>query len=543
MHFVQKEKIVNKKFLLLSASAALVFAACGDENTTNVTEMAGPKTLAKGETLKDYECSKDNIGEFVFVTDSANVYYCDGEDWQNLKGEKGDDGLNCSAKKNSDGDYELTCDGEKVGTIKNGENGEPGDNGTSCTTKKNSDGDYELTCDGKKVGTIKNGENGKDGANCTAKKNSKGDYDLTCDGKSVGTIKNGESATQGGDCKVLEEGSAVTITCGEGDGATSVTLYKATCGGVPYDPEVDVCREGGESIKLSCGVDVDEVKNVLYTSAFYEKRYDEKFYDPLTSFCHEGVIADFCGGKTYDPTKQYCQNGNIIDAKCNGTTYNPLEKYCKDGEIAENPTCDGESYFPETQYCNQDYKDVYDYGYVVDEGVTYKTVDIYAQTWFAENMNKKTDGSKCVDGDENEDGSCKTYGRLYTYEDAKDVCPEGWNLPSKQDVEYSIIFIRYDFENVGDALKSTMGWGGYGTDAYGFAALAAGYYSSNESKYVGFGSEADFWTSDNGYTNNTHYVFYLNNKADETERNEVKFSDGPDASYFSVRCKRDLYLL
>lgn len=528
---------MDKKILLLSASAALVFTACGDENTTNVTEMVGPKTLAKGEKLKDYECSKDNIGEFVFVTDSASVYYCDGEDWQDLKGEKGEDGSSCTAKKNSDGDYELTCDGEKIGTIKNGKNGEPGDNGTSCTAKKNSDGDFDLSCDGEKVGTIKNGKNGSNGTSCTAKKNSDGDFDLSCDGKKVGSIKNGESATQGGDCKVLEEGAVITITCGEGDGATSATLYKAMCGTVSYDPEVDACIEG----YLSCGVNVDDLKGVSFYSEDFNKSFADKFYEPTTSFCHDGVIAKFCDGKTYDPKKQYCQNGNIIDAKCGETDYNPLEKYCVDKLLVDNPECKGVKYFPETQYCRER-SEVADYGYVVDAYYNpvqvYKTIRIGSLEWFAENMNRTTENSKCVKGDENsEDNSCITYGRLYTFNAANSVCPTGWRLPTGDEVSKLIEKVGKDNA---DMLKSTTGWGGYGTDEYGFAALAAGYFFTSGGRYEEFDSTAVFWTSE-GTALNMKAVFALNNSDDETVRKRIVWNkDQPMLieNYASVRCVR-----
>ena len=70
---------------------------------------------------------------------------------------------------------------------------------------------------------------------------------------------------------------------------------------------------------------------------------------------------------------------------------------------------------------------------VTDErdGKKYKTVTIGSQTWFAQNLNYAIDGSVCPEGDSR---NCDRYGRLYTWEVAQNVCPEGWMLPDSLDL-------------------------------------------------------------------------------------------------------------
>lgn len=137
------------------------------------------------------------------------------------------------------------------------------------------------------------------------------------------------------------------------------------------------------------------------------------------------------------------------------------------------------------------------------DGQKYAVVEITGKTWFAENLNFETGNSVCPEGDKR---NCSKYGRLYTRDDALKACPNGWHLPNKEDFE-SLINAADGISKAGDALKSSSGWfkKGNGSDALGFAALPAGYWS--QGKFDGIGGYAYFWSSTDSEDGLAYYLF------------------------------------
>ncbi|SHL69085.1 major paralogous domain-containing protein [Fibrobacter sp. UWOV1] len=131
------------------------------------------------------------------------------------------------------------------------------------------------------------------------------------------------------------------------------------------------------------------------------------------------------------------------------------------------------------------------------DGQSYDIVQIGSQTWMAENLNYEIEGSACPEGDNR---NCSKYGRLYNWDMARTVCPEGWRLPDSADFE-QLIASAGGMDFAGEKLKSTSGWfkKGNGTDDYGFNALPAGYRlggsESAPGKFDGIGGYAHLWSA------------------------------------------------
>ena len=159
------------------------------------------------------------------------------------------------------------------------------------------------------------------------------------------------------------------------------------------------------------------------------------------------------------------------------------------------------------------------------DGQSYDIVKIGERTWFAENLNFATEGSVCPEGDSRK---CSEYGRLYTWDDARTSCPEGWQLPDSADFALLITEAGGAAE-AGEKLKSTGGWfkKGNGTDAFGFGALPAGYRGE---KYDGIGGYAYFWSATVTPDDLAYYLFLdFSSKA-------ASMNAFPKGDFRSVRC-------
>jgi uncharacterized protein (TIGR02145 family) len=182
----------------------------------------------------------------------------------------------------------------------------------------------------------------------------------------------------------------------------------------------------------------------------------------------------------------------------------------------------------------------------VRDGHVYKTIQVGNQTWMAENLNFVTDtGSICYD---NQPSNCEIFGRLYTWDVAKIVCPKGWHLPSDNEWqilertlgmpenEINMVGFRGSINNIAGKLKSKTGWNSSSNlvdDDIGFNALPAGNYGFHEKNFGLLNCNAFFWTS-------TSYKdkFAWNRDIRDTD-NTIFRSQKYKRVGFSVRCVKN----
>ena len=156
---------------------------------------------------------------------------------------------------------------------------------------------------------------------------------------------------------------------------------------------------------------------------------------------------------------------------------------------------------------------------------TGRTVTIGGKVWMAENLNRATANSKCYD---NDPSNCETYGRLYTWADARSACPSGWHLPT--DAEWTELADAAGGFTAGQKLKSTSGWNNIrnnGTDDYGFSALPGGWGDGN---FYDAGNSGHWWSATESGTAYAWYRYMIYEDTFVTRRL------GGKEYLFSVRC-------
>ncbi len=342
---------------------------------------------------------------------------------------------------------------------------------------------------------------------------------------------NGTDGTNGSDgasCKIVSDmDGVVQIQCGEGKDATTTKLYKAICGTKPYDPEKSFCTAEDKVYPLCNG----------------------KKYDPATYECVDGVAVQFiksCGDELYNVHEKFCVNDKITYDLCGGDVYDVELEECVEGKKTLVYEKCGDEKFKiadaDHLFCAEfENKDTEEKTYQIYKYTTIEVKDKdYSETWMAENVNYKTDDSYCYNG---ADKNCKTYGRLYAWDDAQNVCPNGWRMPSLD--EWHILFDVVggtSADNIsGKVLKSVEGWkydspAMTGSDKYGFTALPGGLqvYDGGMFMFDGIDTDAVFWTSSGSGSDGTGpNAVYVRISYDKVTANISSFLK---ESRVSVRC-------
>jgi hypothetical protein len=116
------------------------------------------------------------------------------------------------------------------------------------------------------------------------------------------------------------------------------------------------------------------------------------------------------------------------------------------------------------------------------DGHKYAVVEIGGTKWMAENLDFAAKGSFCYDDDA---FNCERYGRLYTWDAAQNVCPEGWRLASMSD---------WNALTVADFQKKLK--------------VHPSGFRNSKGKYELEGLRADFWSDSESAKDKGDYTYF-----------------------------------
>ena len=463
-------KMITMKNVCIAASAALFFAACGD----NVTDNSPVATQAYANQDAFPECDKAYEGMFATITSSKELYICTAEKWINLS-KGGADGNSagksaCSAKElENESGVEITCNGEVVDTLSYGKTGDKGSTGST--------GDQ-----GDK------GSKGSDGSNFTGStptwntdrcklKNSGLDYMIYECGDSTYVRKltdlsnfnsyvwnpmqtyNAVSYNGGtlSSVSYIPTGSNVSLTRGSTEWSTGTYLSVQ-----------DYYTYGARQIEAKASVKVTTTQTVSALNyrpfvgvgvTFSAQNIGERLglcvtYSSAkdmglllkgnTGYLRATLPATTAGTDTMvnvrwfdftpvangvDPDKVIRNANSVFVEAASGDSVGTYENEFTLAQLGDYGKCSDSTFSDWENHIKSMSSPAT--GFTLG-GVTYKAVQINNLIWMTENMRYATGEEPCSDT-ENDDANCSQYGRAYTMAQGKAACAaagSGWRLPT-----------------------------------------------------------------------------------------------------------------
>ncbi|MGM0498503.1 MAG: FISUMP domain-containing protein [Bacteroidota bacterium] len=156
------------------------------------------------------------------------------------------------------------------------------------------------------------------------------------------------------------------------------------------------------------------------------------------------------------------------------------------------------------------------------DGKAYKTIKIGSQVWMSENLAYKASNNCWAYN--NKDSNAKKYGYMYKWETANEVCPDGWQLPSKDD--YNELILRYGVKKLGRS-------GAYGPEAHAVLKkggrsrldLLKGGRRTQSGDFREMNSSSFFWSSTEHELEHSAYYLGINECSQKNkDKNYYKMS-------------------
>jgi uncharacterized protein (TIGR02145 family) len=169
------------------------------------------------------------------------------------------------------------------------------------------------------------------------------------------------------------------------------------------------------------------------------------------------------------------------------------------------------------------------------DGKVYKTVQIGSQIWMAENLKYRSENPRAIFS--NSTVLSEVFGNLYCWEIAKEVCPDGWHLPSDEEWTKLAEYLGGEEVAGGKMKEKSTYWISFTEEANngsGFSALPGGYLENpRDSSYPWMGEICFFWST-NEKDRTSGWFRYV-----KFDNNLLKAGDGDKKFGMSVRCLKD----
>jgi uncharacterized protein (TIGR02145 family) len=178
---------------------------------------------------------------------------------------------------------------------------------------------------------------------------------------------------------------------------------------------------------------------------------------------------------------------------------------------------------------------------IIYGGENYTVVPIGLQCWIKENINYSTSNSYAY---HNMGSYADNFGRLYSWDDAKIACPDGYHLPTDEDFKQLERFIGIDNvddlglrgEDIEYSLKSVDFWNSaISTDHYSFNALPGGYIKDTPTSSYAMGVYGFYWTA--SVDEETGNI--IKRKFVDEKKGVYRELESLDNKYYSVKCIKD----
>ena len=487
---MKQAKLISSVSILLLAFPLyfLALTSCGENVTEATNDSTGMRQINKHSDLP--KCTTETFGSIFYVSDSAKVFYCNEKEWQTLNGNDG----------------------------KNGKDGQNGIDGK----------------DGKDGINGKDGKDGKDGIN------GKDGISILYDSLSNYTMNNidsnelkivitnyGHTIDGLGECnskrnnEVASKNSSYFI-CDNNIWRTAIPIEYDTYNWA--DTTDGAQKKGNVSSKLyvydynrwraAIGVE-KELGACVKENDFEVKKFNDSYYickqrlwttasmieyDTYGKKCTKDATIE--SGVVHSFNKYVCDDGKFrfakpleVTANLGCTSYNDgySWKIQNSNYICDkNSTLEGTSTDKNGDLILAVDSDSsgwsFDFGHlntgrIVDsrDGEIYKTIGIKSQIWMAENLRFNSSKSKCIYSFTEDSCSCIKYGRLYTWDEAKKACPNGWHLPDTLDWWVLRKATNYSYNNLTEDHIDHSSH----SNLYGFSAIRTYYgYRSDEFEYT-----------------------------------------------------------